>query len=748
MPAPLPTFVSAGTYSAAISGTVTAGAPASRAAGDLLLLFVESANSFIATPSNWGLVATAQGTGTAGNIAATGLTVFWRFDPTGSTAMPTITVGTDHTGAVCLAFRGVDPTTPIHAVAGSALAVASTAISFPSVVTTAANCLIVCAVSNSTDSNTAQMGAITNASLASITERSDNNSNAGGGSGIGIITGTRAVAGTVTANSAGSLTTSSIQALFTIALQPPVTQTLTPSLFSDNDTIIFPSGGAPAVWDDNDNSVTLSNGDKTATVASNGSVSSATPIAAKTYFEFVVTGSFTTEVLYLGVGDTTVDFVGDITNAGDTGFSNSWIASTTAPGVFLNGAGFGTYATGNLVSGDRICVAFDPATNKIWFRKNGGLWNNTSDDPAAPTGGFSDPSFTAVTSRAVGYMPHSAASATLCATAADWVYLAPSGFGELTGPGAPSVTQGAPGAPNLAPPLYSDADSFFAPIVTTGGVTVSAAVYTDADTFHSAAVAARYALTPALYSDADTFFAPAVTVGAAALTPSLFTDVDAFFPATVSRGAVTLAPALYADADAFFAPTVTPVLAPSLFTDPNSFYSATVSVGAVTLTPSLFGEGDTFYTPGVSQTFLTLNLDPSQFTDADSFFAHTVSTSVALTPALYGDADAFFSATITGTIALAPSLFSDGDAFVPPAVTTGIVTLGPGLFADADTFFTPAASLTIYTALFAETETFFAATVSNSLTLTPDPLTDADSFYAAMISATVPDVDAPAALLI
>jgi hypothetical protein len=85
--------------------------------------------------------------------------------------------------------------------------------------------------------------------------------------------------------------------------------------------------------------------------------------------------------------------------------------------------------------GDVVSFAVDTVNSKIWFRKNGGNWNNAvigSQNPATNTGGISfsltQPLYPALVFRA-------AATATYQVTArfasAAWTYAAPSGFTNL-----------------------------------------------------------------------------------------------------------------------------------------------------------------------------------------------------------------------------------------------------------------------------------------------------------------------------
>lgn len=90
---------------------------------------------------------------------------------------------------------------------------------------------------------------------------------------------------------------------------------------------------------------------------------------------------------------------------------------------------------------------------------------------------------------------------------------------------------GTPGA--LDAPLLTNGNSFFAPVVTPGSVTLTPGLFTDGDTFFTPIVGAP-PLQPALFTDADTFFAPTVAPGSVTLTPALVTNVNTFYTPIVS----------------------------------------------------------------------------------------------------------------------------------------------------------------------------------------------------------------------
>jgi len=73
--------------------------------------------------------------------------------------------------------------------------------------------------------------------------------------------------------------------------------------------------------------------------------------------------------------------------AGNDNNEIGWSVGPAGGGnIFFNNAFKGTVSSA--VTGDTCCVAWDGGNKKIWFRTNGGNWNNSgSDNPATNTGG-------------------------------------------------------------------------------------------------------------------------------------------------------------------------------------------------------------------------------------------------------------------------------------------------------------------------------------------------------------------------
>jgi hypothetical protein len=217
------------------TGAITPALPAGRLTDDLLLLLVETANQAVTLTggdaSNWlQLSSSPQGTGTAAGTAAARLTVFYRW-VTGTEAAPGVGDSGDHQIARIIAYSGVDTSAPFNVQAGTTRTTAGTTVTFPSVVTTADNCMILLMEAHSLpdSTSTAIVSGHTNANLTGITERLDNNTNAGNGGGISLAEGLKATAGTV-GTSTATVTTSSVGGMITLALKPAPLATRTGDL--------------------------------------------------------------------------------------------------------------------------------------------------------------------------------------------------------------------------------------------------------------------------------------------------------------------------------------------------------------------------------------------------------------------------------------------------------------------------------------------------------------------------------------
>lgn len=299
---------------------------------------------------------------------------------------------------------------------------------------------------------------------------------------------------------------------------------------------------------------------------------------------------------------------------------------------------------------------------------------------------------------------------------------------------APTV---AVGAVTLAPALFTDPDTFFTPTITQGAglQTLTPALFTNTQTFFTPVLLSSYTLAPPLYTNSQTFFAPTVGRGAVALTPALYTNTQNFFTPVITTGAVGLAPSLYTNTNSFFGPTISVGavnVSPSLFTNTQSFFSPTITVGAVAITPALFTNAQTFFSPLVSSGGIAVA--PNLFTNTQTFPSPTVGRgAVNLAPGLYTNTQSFFVPVVSaGTTVLAPTLFTDPDSFFAATVVPGSTNLSVGLFTNVQNYFSPAVVLgaaNIAPALYTNTQTFFTPVVGGVATIAPAPYVDPDVFF-------------------
>jgi len=203
----LPTFVSAGTVSSGAAG-VTPGVPASTAADDILIITVESENETAATLSGgnqtWTEIGGAggAGVGTGSAVDATRIQAFWARRGATTPTMPSTSDTGDHQQVRCTAWRGCytqgDP------IGGSQTSTESgntdASGSATGFTTLTANEMVLIAIGTAlpdTADTGAEFSSPANANLGSVTERTDNTTNAGTGGGMGLISGTKATAGAI-----------------------------------------------------------------------------------------------------------------------------------------------------------------------------------------------------------------------------------------------------------------------------------------------------------------------------------------------------------------------------------------------------------------------------------------------------------------------------------------------------------------------------------------------------------------------
>lgn len=189
--------------------------------GDLMILFVETANEAITgPPAGWTeLASSPQGTGTAAGSASSRLTAWWRIAQTGD-AGASITGTYNHCIGFILGFYNVDQVTPFDVTpVGDVEASAVTAITYPSITTATDGSMIVFVTSNQVDTSTSQVSAATFAGLASVTGPSLYQITFGNGGGIYAFYGRKTTAGSTGTGSSTALN-ATVQGRMTIALRP------------------------------------------------------------------------------------------------------------------------------------------------------------------------------------------------------------------------------------------------------------------------------------------------------------------------------------------------------------------------------------------------------------------------------------------------------------------------------------------------------------------------------------------------
>ena len=243
--------------------------------------------------------------------------------------------------------------------------------------------------------------------------------------------------------------------------------------------------------------LTLSNSDKTATIASLAS----SGVRSTTKYASGAAGKYYAEFLAGQV--TSTQWVGIKATAGTINATNSQnvhVAASTGT-ITRNLTTIGNI--GAYVTSDVICVAWDTGAKTIWFRKNGGLWNaDAAADPATATNGL-DVSALLNTDHHLWFMTNALSnSVTVRTELAEYTQAVPSGFsswmGEATGPTAytlPAVAgtyalTGTAATPELARVLDAATAGSYALTGVDATLTKGAAVIA----YNLSAIAGSYAL--------------------------------------------------------------------------------------------------------------------------------------------------------------------------------------------------------------------------------------------------------------
>jgi hypothetical protein len=180
-------------------------------------------------------------------------------------------------------------------------------------------------------------------------------------------------------------------------------------------------------WNVNDKAatITLSNNDKTATssASSSGVRSSTSHLNTTTGLLYYVEFLANTIASQCEVGLKQIS--GQL-----TGLNFSATVVSTNGNLRRGGTNSGL-TIGAFVTGDVICMAWTSLTEKVWFRKNNGLWNNdAAADPATGTNGL-DISATFNDNEAThlfGFLGSTSSAVTVRTKLADFTFAGPAGF--------------------------------------------------------------------------------------------------------------------------------------------------------------------------------------------------------------------------------------------------------------------------------------------------------------------------------
>jgi hypothetical protein len=211
---------------AANAAAISPGLPTGTAAGDLLIMLVETNNQAV-TVAGW---TEAPSSPQSDATDATRLTVFYKI-AAGGDATTTSDSGDHQVGRILGIKAGTfDPVTPFNTSAGTTDTTSDTTGSTPTVTTTRDNCMIVACVCTGRDATgTAEFSSWTNANLVDIQERIDNTNTAGLGGGIGCATGIKLAKG-ATGTVDVTYATASRKGLITLAVNPKASLIWTPPM--------------------------------------------------------------------------------------------------------------------------------------------------------------------------------------------------------------------------------------------------------------------------------------------------------------------------------------------------------------------------------------------------------------------------------------------------------------------------------------------------------------------------------------
>lgn len=202
---PLPTYQAAGAFAESAAGAISPAWPTHQA-NDIGLLIVEyNQGEHVHVADHQGFREVPQSPrkgGTSWDVNTCCVSVFWKRATGAAEPAPTVNLMTpegapDHVRGRVVTFRGCGTTgVPWNLIKGDdTYKSQATNFVLPGGTTTENDCLVVLIVGGPKDQATPFASGWTNGDLANLTERFDDNSTIGGGSGLALATGEKAVAG-------------------------------------------------------------------------------------------------------------------------------------------------------------------------------------------------------------------------------------------------------------------------------------------------------------------------------------------------------------------------------------------------------------------------------------------------------------------------------------------------------------------------------------------------------------------------
>lgn len=267
----------------------------------------------------------------------------------------------------------------------------------------------------------------------------------------------------------------------------------------------------------------------------------------------------------------------------------------------------------------------------------------------------------------------------------------------------------------LTASLHTDSDSISDPQVGSIGSLTAPLVVSDDAFYGPTALVGSVSLLPALLADSDDFFAGSIGAPPQVLTAALYTDSDTFY---APRQTFILDPWGFIDEYAFvvervYAPAIGQIVLPSRVTDSDTVHAPNVrNVFTQTLLPSSFSDTDTFLSlfvtlVGLPGGPLQKLKPPPKIQDNDVIFAFTSSRMSALVT----DNDIIRAPVITALSNVLPGLVTDSDTVLAGADIGSSSRMSTALLVDDDAIYGSLISMILEPALKVDGDGILAADV-------------------------------------